>query len=237
MSQAHVPSVSAIRSARRSRRCSRGEVHDPGHRVPDDHPRQGHAPTCSTRASTTRRSATRRRGASRRGRSSGRRRSCAASSAGRLRLRRAPEAGVLLRRERSSSSDRIERILQEIQAERAAPQARSRRRGLTPAAPDADAHDDRAGPRLARPPSRRDGHRRPDPRRDPPAAALPADLPRAARRRLDRLAAGDGVRARGARQAGPARQRRRRAGALPRVPRRGPHRDRRRDDRTRRRTR
>ncbi len=42
-------------------------------------------------------------------------------------------------------------------------------------------------------------------------AAFPPDLARAARRRFDRVAAGDGVRARGARQAGPAGERGRRA--------------------------
>ena len=46
--------------------------------------------------------------------------------------------------------------------------------------------------------------RRPHLRRDPRAAAVPAHLARPARRRLDRLAAGDGVRARGARQGGAA---------------------------------
>ncbi len=45
------------------------------------------------------------------------------------------------------------------------------------------------------------------------AAAVPADLPRPAGRRRDRIAAGDGVRARRARQGRPDRQRRRRAGA------------------------
>ena len=109
-------------------------------------------------------------------------------------------AGVLLRRDRSSAATASSEILQEISAD--APHAERRRAGTAPTA-------NRAGPRRASDDARRhDRDRRltrvlpPDPRRDARPAAFPAHLARAPRRRLDRLAAGDGLRARRARQAG-----------------------------------
>ena len=67
---------------RRDQRAARARGARPGHRVRDDHARAGHAPTCSSRASTTRRWATQRRAARLGARPcSAPRRSCAASSA------------------------------------------------------------------------------------------------------------------------------------------------------------
>ena len=89
-----------------------------GHRLPDRDARRGLAPTSSTRVSTTPRWATRRPVASRHGRWSARLRSFAVSSAGRLRLRRAPELQFFYD-ESIERHDRIERILREIEQERA----------------------------------------------------------------------------------------------------------------------
>ena len=70
-----------------------------------------------------------------------------------------------------------------------------------------------------------------DLRGDSRAPPVSADLARAARRRLDRFPARHGLRPRGARQGGAARQRRRRAGSLSRVSGRRADRDRRPDRR------
>ena len=231
--------ASAIRSASEITAMLAREVHDPGHRVPDRHAGQGHGRPAA-RAGLLHH-ARRREGAAanRRARSSAPRRSCAASSPGGVRLRRVPELQFFFD-ESVEQHDRIERILQELEQERASRPPDEPERGHAGAAAERPPPRPRQRTRMTpdRPttrPRRRAEHRR---RRSTgsatqsSAAQRSSDLARPARRRLDRVAAGDGLRARGARQGGAAGQRRRRARALLRVSRRRPHRDRARETTT-----
>ena len=199
--------ASASRSATSCRELLAREVHDPGHRLRHADARQGHAgPAARARLLHV---ARRREGAARDGNA----RSSARLPFLRRQIGQPAPAAARARARSSSTTSRVE----QQRPHRADPPGARRPSGRERAGREADArpetHDDRDDD--DRPAEKRPTIVDRDLRRDSRAPALPADLARPARRRLHRVAARDGLRARGARQGGAPRQRRPGARALP----------------------